>query len=95
MPHEIVEKLRTDIHRGRTRDRVPVSDLAMAPLGTDEEAAGTPLTAQQIAETRRLEVSHPRRLSHQQGLGPAWLLIGFIVIFSIVLIAWGMVSRHM
>jgi hypothetical protein len=95
MSRETIERLRTDIGRGRIRHKLAASDPATAPLGTDEEAAGTPLTVQQIAETRRLEVSHARQLSQQRGLGPAWLLIGFIVIFSIVLIIWGMVSSQM
>jgi hypothetical protein len=95
MPRDTVERLRTDIDRGRTGDKVAVSDPAMAPLGTDEEAAGTPLTVQQIAETRRLEVSCPREAAQTRGLGHAWLLVGFVVIFSLVLVAWGMVSKQM
>ena len=35
------DQLRHDIDQGRTGDKVP--DPAVAPLGTDEEAAGTPL----------------------------------------------------
>ena len=38
--------LRADIDRGRTRDKVNVNDPAAAPLGTDEEAAGTPCRGQ-------------------------------------------------
>jgi hypothetical protein len=93
MPHKTVERLRAEIDRGRARDKVAGLDPATAPLGTDEEAAGTPLTAQQVAETRRLELSRPRGVAQTHGLGHAWLLVGFIVIFSIVLVAWGMVSR--
>jgi hypothetical protein len=95
MLRETVERLRTGIGRGRTWDKVAVSDPAMAPPGTDEEAAGTPITRQQIAETGHLEISGPRETSQQRGLGHAWLLVGFVVIFSIVLVAWGIVSRQM
>jgi hypothetical protein len=35
-------QLRDDIDSGRTRDKVPALDPAAAPLGTDDEAAGTP-----------------------------------------------------
>ena len=44
-----VDKLRDDIDRGRTGDKVDVSDPAAAPLGTDDEAAGTPVTAARAA----------------------------------------------
>ena len=35
-------KLRHDIDRGRGGDKVDAIDPAAAPLGTDDEAAGTP-----------------------------------------------------
>jgi len=37
-------RLRAAIDSGRTRDKVPGFDPAAAPLGTDEESAGTPST---------------------------------------------------
>jgi hypothetical protein len=36
------DQLRRDIDSGATGDKVRASDPAAAPLGTDEEAAGTP-----------------------------------------------------
>lgn len=36
------EPLRTEIDRGRTGDKVAFPDPSAAPLGTDDEAAGTP-----------------------------------------------------
>lgn len=47
-----VEWLRRDIDAGRTGDKSPGSDPATAPLGTDDEAAGTPV-APAIAELER------------------------------------------
>ena len=38
-----VAQLQDDIQRGRTAGKVNVHDPAAAPLGTDEEAAGTPV----------------------------------------------------
>ena len=35
------QRLRADIDAGRTGDKIPVGDPAAAPLGTDDEAAGT------------------------------------------------------
>jgi hypothetical protein len=36
-------RLRQDIDAGKTADKSPGVDIAAAPLGTDEEAAGTPV----------------------------------------------------
>ena len=47
-----VERLRRDIDAGRTGDKSPGSDPAAAPLGTDDEAAGTPV-APAVAESER------------------------------------------
>lgn len=49
------EQLRHDIDAGRTRDKVRGSDPAAAPLGTDEEAAGTPVAPAAVATARRQE----------------------------------------
>jgi hypothetical protein len=51
------EQLRDDIDRGRTGEKVNVSDPAAAPLGTDEEAAGTPLDGAVVAEVRDRELA--------------------------------------
>lgn len=42
-PHPSAEshRLRDAIDRGLTGDKVPATDPAAAPLGTDDEAAGT------------------------------------------------------
>ena len=49
------EQLRHDIDQGRTGDKVRFPDPAAAPLGTDEEAAGTPIDPQVVAQTREAE----------------------------------------
>lgn len=48
-------QLRDDIDSGRTGDKVGASDPAAAPLGTDEEAAGTPLSPADIEAARQAE----------------------------------------
>ena len=40
-----VERLRSDIARGRTGEKADWPDLAAAPLGTDDEAAGAAVGA--------------------------------------------------
>ncbi|MQT14689.1 hypothetical protein [Segnochrobactrum spirostomi] len=43
------DRLRKAIDGGRSGDKVPFSDPAAAPLGTDDEAAGTPLPPSESA----------------------------------------------
>ena len=49
-------RLRKDLDAGRGRDKVAYPDPAAAPLGTDDEAAGTPITAEQARMARAQEV---------------------------------------
>jgi hypothetical protein len=49
-------QLRDAIDRGRTGSKVPFQDPAAAPLGTDEEAAGTPPAPAAIRQAMRHEV---------------------------------------
>jgi hypothetical protein len=51
-------KLKHDIDRGRAGDKVDAIDPAAAPLGTDEEAAGTPPPPDAIAQAHMHEVAH-------------------------------------
>jgi len=59
---------------GRTGDKVSAPDPAMAPLGADDEAAGTPPSPAAIALTRRMESSRPHQSEPRTGLGHAWML---------------------
>jgi hypothetical protein len=86
---DTLEQLRADIDRGRTGDKVSAPDPAMAPLGTDDEAARTPPSPAAIALTRRLETSHPHQPQPQTGLGHAWILIAFIIALAIAIVGWG------
>ena len=48
-------RLSADIDSGRTGDKNPALDPSLAPLGTDDEAAGTPPTPFRVMLARRLE----------------------------------------
>jgi hypothetical protein len=48
-------QLKGDINSGHTGDKNPVFDPALAPLGTDDEAAGRPPSAFRIQLARRYE----------------------------------------
>lgn len=47
-----IEQLRHDIDSGRTADKVAVGDPAAAPLGADDEAAGTPVSRGRLARAQ-------------------------------------------
>ena len=76
------DRLRFDIDSGRTGDKVAAPDPAAAPLGTDEEAAGTPPSREAIELTRRKEIIRPAE--HQKGAGAALAYIGILVIITAV-----------
>jgi len=55
-------RLRADLDAGRGRDKVAYPDPAAAPMETDAEAAGTPITPEQARMARAAEirdVDHP------------------------------------
>ncbi|MDN2564906.1 hypothetical protein N1F89_01610 [Aquibium sp. A9E412] len=52
-------RLRDDIDSGRTGDKVAAADPAVAPLGTDAEAGGTPTDPQAAAAERRRATGGP------------------------------------
>jgi hypothetical protein len=54
--HPTPAKLRHDIDRGRGGDKVDGVDPAAAPLGTDEEAAGTPASSDAVARAYADEI---------------------------------------
>ena len=56
MSRPTTAKLKHPIDGGRGGDGVAVIDPAAAPLGTDDEAAGTPPTSEQIAMALRHEI---------------------------------------
>src|SRR3712207_4672545 len=49
--------LKGDINAGRTGDKNEVFDPGLSPLGTDEEAGGTPLKPEQVDLARHQESS--------------------------------------
>jgi hypothetical protein len=75
-------QLRDDIDRGRTGDKIEASDPAAAPLGTDEEAAGTPPSGEAVRQARDYERSIGRRVhrSAQDAWGPSAAVRIYVVI---------------
>ena len=83
-----ISQLRDDIDAGRTGDKVDWPDPAAVPLGTDEEAAGTPPDPWAVETARRIEISRPCKSIAHRGVGAAWLLIAFAVALGVGLVAW-------
>lgn len=84
-----VDQLRADIDAGRTRDKVPGFDPAAAPLGTDEEAAGTSISAEAVDLTRRQEVDSPARTTEDGGTifyVSAVSIIGVVLVAAVVIL---------
>jgi hypothetical protein len=80
------DRLRHDIDSGRTGDKVRGSDPAMAPLGTDEEAAGTPVRPRDIETARRAEMRPPREDSRESHA--TWLTIaGVAAVLAIAVLS--------
>ncbi len=77
-------QLRDDIDHGRTGDKVAASDPAVAPLGTDEEAAGTPVPPEAVAEARRYELRHAAAPHRAEERGYSfWILVGIAIISAV------------
>ncbi|MBV1694519.1 MAG: hypothetical protein KGP27_08680 [Hyphomicrobiales bacterium] len=77
------DRLRHDIDKGRTSDKVGAVDPAAAPLGTDDEAAGTPPSAAAIETARRHETKPVARHLDEAGATEHWLwpwvVVGLLV----------------
>ena len=84
-----VDQLRHEIDSGNTGDKVKALEPAAAPLGTDEEAAGTPISAEAVTIAYRAEVSHPE---HDRTANPSkWKGVAAIAVaasFAGVIILW-------
>jgi hypothetical protein len=90
---ENTDRLRAEIDSGRTGEKVPAADPAAAPLGTDEEAAGTPTAPEAIAQARQQETARPHETRPRRGPGHAWIQIAFVALLAGVFIAWGLLGR--
>jgi hypothetical protein len=89
---ETTEQLRIAIDRGHGGDKVDAVDPAAAPLGTDDEAGGTPNTAAQVRLAAQHEIHARPSESKQQttGLGHAWWLVGLVAVLGIAIVLSGL-----
>jgi hypothetical protein len=90
LPNANVNQLQADIDRGRTGDKVEASDPAAAPLGADEEAAGTPVPPHAVTAARDMGLAgaHHTPRKKKSGLGAAWVLVCFVLVFAAGIVSW-------
>ena len=84
-----VDQLRDDIDRGRTGDKADWSDPAAAPLGTDDEAAGTPPRAKAVRVARRRERATPvKSTSARWRPHASWVQVAIVLVLIAAVIGW-------
>lgn len=103
-------QIRGDIQKGRSGDKRHGFDPAMAPLETDSEAGGVPLTPKQIAISRETQargrpdnsmpeyssaMRSPEPAEHVRGRQPSlWAVVVFAVIVALVTLIVFGLARH-
>lgn len=89
VPIETTDQLRIAIDQGGGGDKVDAADPAAAPLGTDDEAGGSPDSAGQVALAAAQEVRARPAVERQRnsGIGSAWWLIGISVFMGFGMVA--------
>jgi hypothetical protein len=85
-------QLKADIDSGRSGDKIGVFDPGLATLGTDDEAAGRPPSAQEVALARTQE-GPERWQAGGRPTGPAHerqnlALYGFVAFIALVAVAF-------
>jgi hypothetical protein len=87
--HDTVAQLKADIDAGRTGDKVANADPALSPLGTDDEAAGTPPGPEAVALARKTEAKpfEPVRDTRSTP-GMNWLLPLVIAAIALVIVGF-------
>ncbi len=84
-------QLRRDIDSGLTGDKVPWPDPAAVPLGSDEEAAGTPVDSSAVRLARATEAYRgPRPSSELQPAGWSWLIIVGVALVTVAAV-WAVI----
>jgi hypothetical protein len=77
-------QLRDDIDRGLTGDKVRAIDHAAAPLGTDDEAAGTPPSGEAVRQARDYERAIGRKVRVEEARDSSAVWIYVLTIMALV-----------
>ena len=86
-----VDRMRADISEGRTGEKVNFPDPAAAPMGTDEEAAGTaPTLRERAIEDRQRPNPGPAPYPPN---GPIFFYFAIIAVLAVAVLAFAMLAR--
>jgi hypothetical protein len=91
---ETTDELRIDIDSGRTADRVDWPDPAMAPLGTDDEAAGVPPSRERVELALRQELSRRSAFNVSTLDAPTRYYFVFIIALALMFIGFGFLASR-
>lgn len=85
------DRLRHDIIRGKAGDKVDHSDLAAAPLGTDDEAAGKPASPEEL----RIAAAntHTKPPNDKTAAGAASFYVAILIAIVVVVLAAAFIFR--
>lgn len=81
------DRLRHDISRGKAGDKVDHPDLAAAPLGTDDEAAGRPASPEEL-RIAATNINFKRQDQTVVGAGTIYVAIVIAIVAIILAIAF-------
>jgi hypothetical protein len=87
-------RLREEIDHGVGSDKVDFPDPAASPLGTDDEAAGTPPTPARVAVAARQELTPDARAGHARRAREGamrlelWIVIAVVMVALLVGVVW-------
>lgn len=82
-PEPTTARLKEDIDRGAAGAKVAAPDPAAVPLGTDEEAAGTPPSAPAVLTAHREEVGKAPAAARSGGLDMGGIIyLGALALFA-------------
>lgn len=75
-------QVRDRIDRGETGDKVAAEDPAAAPLGTDAEAAGTPIASAAVARSAAAEQAAPAAARDRDRRPLGWLVLAIAALLA-------------
>ena len=87
-----IDQFRAKIDKGETHDKVAVSDPAAAPLGTDEEAAGTPVSPTALQQAHCQETGRQVTVSTRPWLW--WILPAALSAGVVLMVGMALVVSH-
>lgn len=86
-----VLQLKDDIDSGRTGDKNVTADPGLSPLGTDDEAAGRPVSPERVAMAREQEKKIGRIATANDKPKtniPMMAMVGVVVVVAIVVVVF-------